>query len=162
MVSLDDFPEHRREALLWKYALELDYDGVEDLVAASAGQPCFGLQRDDWNDLRAMVAVLGDDGRYHLQHGEHMLCSDLRSDRAIHAQGCYWWIDGTHIQYRTTAPVAHPDRDSGEHSRRVEWTVRLSSTELKPESAPDEMRCPVNRGPRSTTQRPNSAKSASS
>jgi hypothetical protein len=37
-ATLDDLPPHRRDALLWRYALELDYDGVDDLVrAASAG-----------------------------------------------------------------------------------------------------------------------------
>ncbi|MDQ0382631.1 hypothetical protein [Amycolatopsis thermophila] len=42
-MSLDDLPEHRRDALLWRYAVELDYDGVEVLRADRHGRPRTGV-----------------------------------------------------------------------------------------------------------------------
>jgi Recombination endonuclease VII len=98
-------------------------------------------------DEPAMVAVLGDDGRYHLRDGPHMLCGDLRGDVVVHGQSCYWWTDRARSLYRTTAPATHPDRDRGHQFRRARWTVRLSRTVMAPESAPHQMRCPTNPGP---------------
>lgn len=40
MTSLDDFPEHRREELLWHYATRYDWYDLDHIVAVSAGIPC--------------------------------------------------------------------------------------------------------------------------
>lgn len=71
--ALHDLPRHRREALLWWYAHELDYDGVEELVLRRAQWPC----RWDWfgGDLSQTRAALGVDGRYHLRVDGRTLCT---------------------------------------------------------------------------------------
>jgi uncharacterized protein len=40
--ALKDLPCHRREALLWRYATTLDYDGVEELALRRPGCPAGG------------------------------------------------------------------------------------------------------------------------
>ncbi|MBT2233466.1 hypothetical protein [Nonomuraea sp. NEAU-A123] len=70
-MTLTDFPEHRRVALLFRHALARDYAGVEELVAAHADRPC------PWHwssDATRWVAVRGSDGRYHLCEDAEVLC----------------------------------------------------------------------------------------
>ncbi|MEV0090425.1 endonuclease domain-containing protein [Streptomyces sp. NPDC050738] len=42
MASLDDFPEARREGLLWHFAEQLDYYDIDHIVHISAGGTCGG------------------------------------------------------------------------------------------------------------------------
>lgn len=94
MTSLADLPEHRQEALLWFHAPWLDYAGVDDLVVAGYEEPC---RREFGDDLREMVAVLGDDGRYHPRNGTDPMCgtnSRRRPEEFGHTQWCHWWTDG--------------------------------------------------------------------
>lgn len=74
-TGLAGWPRHRRELLLWRYALRLDYAGVDALVHAAAEQPC------SWRWHRSHEAdtgaVLGDDGRYHLVRGDDVLCTEV-------------------------------------------------------------------------------------
>src|SRR5688500_4197381 len=103
MVTLDDLPMHRQEALLWRYALELDYDGVDDLVRAADPRPCMSA----WVDVdepRLGPAELGDDGRFHLRVDGELLCALKRRRRdapgvARHQVNYQWWTDGR--SYRT-------------------------------------------------------------
>lgn len=37
---LADLPVRRREALLWRFALELDYDGVDAMFREQSVKPC--------------------------------------------------------------------------------------------------------------------------
>ncbi|HEY0637624.1 MAG TPA: hypothetical protein VGD67_08250 [Pseudonocardiaceae bacterium] len=72
MVSLEDFSQRRREELLLRYATELDYDGVQDLVTEAAGGQCW---RRESNDRVMLDAVLGEDQLFHLrQNGRTVLC----------------------------------------------------------------------------------------
>jgi hypothetical protein len=61
IVGLNDLPEHRRDALLWFHALELDYDGVDDLVATAADSSCCaGVSQatcERWSPSSAMTGV---------------------------------------------------------------------------------------------------------
>jgi hypothetical protein len=138
MVSLADFPEHRREALLWRYALELDYDGVEDLVVAGVNRPCHWQWW--WGDLSAMAAVLGDDSHFHLRLGQKVLCA-LRPGRDD--------PDGAVLH-------EHPDHDRGRQHRR--WTVRLGRRAVPAESVPYGQRCPGDPGVWPTFHDPATAK----
>lgn len=150
VIDLTQFPEPRRVALLFRYALDLDYAGVQDLVAASVDRPC------PWHwsiDATQWAAVLGDDGRYHLRAGPDALhCGDGWSrcmvnpdGRAVHQQYCTWW------SYRTRSalhpPATHPARDRGHRSRTVRWTLRLNQTGRPPETVPYGQRCPTNTRP---------------
>lgn len=75
MVCLDDFPEHRRDWLLWRNAHELDHGGVDDLVTAAEHVSC--PWRYSALTMTASTAVLGNDGRYHLVDGESVVCADV-------------------------------------------------------------------------------------
>jgi hypothetical protein len=44
-VALADLPENRRAALVWRYALKLDYDGVHKLVEELSALPCRGSRQ---------------------------------------------------------------------------------------------------------------------
>jgi hypothetical protein len=135
VVSLTDFPEHRRVALLFRYALQRDYAGMEELVAARVDQPC------PWrwsSDATRWVAVRGNDGRYHLCEYSDVLCrngwsrSPVDPDGAVvHEQSCDW----------------RPDRALYQ-SRTVRWKVRVVGlTGRPPESIPYGQRCPTAPGP---------------
>jgi hypothetical protein len=92
-VGLDDLPEHRREALLWRHAFELDYDGVDDLVTSAAGSACERIAVDAGPEHDA---VEGSDGRYHLTDGRRLTCANgsrrgRRSGVFPHEQHCDWW-----------------------------------------------------------------------
>ncbi|MDP4511883.1 hypothetical protein [Nonomuraea turcica] len=71
-----DFPQHRRDTLLRRLAWEAGTDGpaaLAELVAVRAAQPCRVPAGSA--ALTAAVAVLGDDGRYHLRLGTRYLCA---------------------------------------------------------------------------------------
>lgn len=73
VVSLADFPSPRRYALLWRHALELDYDGVQDLVRTNAGRACSYAKMT--RPIARLAAELGDDGAYHLMANSRVLCA---------------------------------------------------------------------------------------
>jgi hypothetical protein len=136
VVTLDELPEHRREALLWRFALELDYDGMDDLVRERSQRPCrvarlAGLAAPDSTGLEsAAVAVLGDDGRYHLRTGDRLVCATRGRHRAAaggypHKQWCYWWVGDTG-EYRIQAPPGVAYEPRRHRSRTVSWVVRLT------------------------------------
>jgi hypothetical protein len=105
-MRLDDLLPHRQAALRWRYAPELDRGGVDELVQRQARTPC----RLRWGmpfTPGQSVAVLGDDGRYHLLVNGFPGCggkprADDPVDLIRHKQWCYWWTDGW--QYRIQAP----------------------------------------------------------
>lgn len=149
-TGLSGWPEHRREILLWRFALTLDYDGVEDYVRASSADPC------SWRWHRQhtgeMVAVLGDDGRYHLFRDDVVLCTEIyHLGRAVnvdhhdghvpHRRHCDWWTDGT--RYRMFAPrTAPPEQQRAPRaSHCVEWVVRLLDDRVDPSAVPPLRRC---------------------
>lgn len=148
--NLDELPEHRREHLLWHFALELDYDGVEDWVLDAASRPCPWHGYDTRGEMAGTVAVLGDDGRYHLQVANDLVC--VMSDRRHparqfgHTQGCHWWTDGTIYRVNPppiVAPITPAELSAGFARRAVRWTVGLTGTVTAPELVPRNERCPV-------------------
>lgn len=83
IVGLDAWPEGRREALLWRFALTLDYDGVDDYVRASTHLSCLNT---DWRPPQGqLTAVLGDDGRHHLFRDDVALCTEMDYSAEVHA-----------------------------------------------------------------------------
>ncbi|MFD8425907.1 hypothetical protein [Streptomyces sp. NPDC059466] len=88
MPHLDDLPPYRRAKLLWDFA-HFGAWGVEGLVFDGAGQPCrlSGVPVPE----SPRVAVLGDDGRFHLMNGDRLNCSKKRTPRGWeHEHYCSW------------------------------------------------------------------------
>ncbi|MET9263744.1 endonuclease domain-containing protein [Amycolatopsis sp. NPDC004079] len=83
-TGLDAWPERRRETLLWRLALTLDYDGVDDYVRACDGASCLN---PDWRPPSGqLTAVLCDDGRHHLFRDDTALCTEMDySDEVVAA-----------------------------------------------------------------------------
>ncbi|WP_203935537.1 endonuclease domain-containing protein [Planosporangium mesophilum] len=146
-MGIEDLPVHRREALLWRYALDLDYDGVDDLVREAADIPC----RWDWGPdaiAEECVAVVGDDGRYHLVVNGEPQCAVERergdpAGAVRHGQWCYWWTDGA--RYRVQAPPGSWGPDGlicGEQGHLdVSWLVTLTDAVADPALVPVRRRC---------------------
>lgn len=81
--GIEEWPEQRREALLWRLALRLDYDGVDDYVRSSTSLSCLN---EDWQPPEGqMTAVLGDDGRYHLFRDDVVLCTEVSYSKQAYA-----------------------------------------------------------------------------
>jgi hypothetical protein len=147
-VGLDDLLPHRREALLWRYALELDYHGVDDLVSQCVGTSC---ERRWVLPAKAgqQVAVLGDDGRYHLLRNGVPTCggrprADDPVDVVRHKQWCHWWTDDVRYRIQPPPDAWGPDGDlvRGRLRERVaSWVVRLTDTVAAPGLVPVRSRC---------------------
>lgn len=135
-ASLDDLSETRRETLLWSWAHELDWYGVDDLVREAAADPyscclCFWTQRCSfhqdyvWSISDQMdTAVLGDDGRYH-----------LRDD----TNGRLWCVPKTRPETGARRGYRHRWYPPGS-------TFFLTDTSAPPETIPLSQRCPDVRG----------------
>lgn len=147
-MGVEELLAHRRAALLWRYAPELDQAGVDQLVVSQAGRPC----RYRWaSPVKAghRAAVLGDDGRYHLLWNGFPSCggkprADDPVDLVRHKQWCYWWTDGVRYRLRAPSDARGPDRDvvDGETGERVaSWLVRLTDTVEVPGLVPVRHRC---------------------
>ncbi|KJK35829.1 hypothetical protein UK23_42580 [Lentzea aerocolonigenes] len=144
-MTLDELPLHRREALLWRHALELDYDGVDDLVRCADPRPCMSAAHEVYNPVIG-PAELGDDGRFHLRVDDELICAVKASRRSSpdvvrHRVACSWWTDGQY--YRTQLP---PMRDGAVvvgqfHQTVATWTVVLTGTTQAPELVPLRQRC---------------------
>jgi hypothetical protein len=147
-MGLDDLLPHRQLALRWRYAPELDRDGVDALIQRRAAEPC----RFRWAGPVAAgqrTAVLGDDGRFHLLVNGFPTCGGRsRADDPVnlvrHKQWCHWWSDGG--QYRIQAPAAArgPAGDVvlGRNGERVAgWLVRLDDVVEVPGLVPVRQRC---------------------
>jgi hypothetical protein len=142
MVTLEQLPERRREALLWRYALDLDYLDVDIEVRKRSLGPC------PWQpptEARERVAALGDDGRYHLLVDDDLLCGRRRAatrqarrspEGIRHQQWCSWRASATDRE----APAS--TRAAGS-PRRVTWTVTLTPHRTDPALVPRRQRCPI-------------------
>lgn len=156
MVTLDDLPDRRRDALLWRYALTMDYQAVDAQVRERSTRPC----GPGWlGQAGERVAVFGDDDRYHLLiDGEPICAKPQKSIRRGHQRfllptpvwrhdhQCHWWTDGN--RYRIWAPYdAARDHDglpAGSGDRDVAWTVALTAERAVPGLVPRSQRCPIN------------------
>ncbi|MFE9750244.1 endonuclease domain-containing protein [Saccharothrix saharensis] len=148
-MELEDLPEHRREAMLWRHALELDYDGVADLVRSAERRWCLsGLDVEPGPDP-VLKAVLGDDGLHHLRVDDRHICAQVRrradpSDVLRHACTYYWWADSAG-RIVSGPKGSSPDGLRGGRVRSrvstVRWVVRLTDTVTEPELVPYLLRC---------------------
>lgn len=139
MSGLDAWPQHRRELLLWRYALVLDYDGVEDLIAEEADSPCRAPSVVPLAKARhagqrpERIAILGEDGRYHLLVDGQPICARRAKRpraRHRHEQWCMWWTDGN--SYRVQAPPDHGAELGSHDHRKVRWQVGVTETTIDP------------------------------
>lgn len=140
-------PQHRRELLLWKFAGELDRAEVDAYVRAASQRPC--SWRGGREHTGETVAIVGDDGRYHLVRDGLVLCTELaafgrRFPVADYATGLphwrryEWWVDeeGGHVPQTYAEPL-----DATRQWREVEWTVRLGAARVDPSAVPPAHRC---------------------
>ncbi|WP_203872317.1 endonuclease domain-containing protein [Planomonospora parontospora] len=143
-ITLDDLPEARREALLWRYACELDYDGVDDLVRTSSPWPC-RWQLGRRNAPRHQIAIMGSDGRYHLAVNGRLVCASWRwrGGPHHHEQTYRWRVE--EATYRLHPATWSADQPVPHHQRTVSWQVHLTLTTLDAALVPHRQRCPVNR-----------------
>ncbi|WP_329243080.1 endonuclease VII domain-containing protein [Actinoallomurus sp. NBC_01490] len=155
LVTLDELPSQRRDALLWRHALELDYDEVDALVRERSTKSC------QWRWLppsTERVAVLGDDGRYHLLIDGAFLCTPRRRPRQAafrrrwrpppdvwHEQWCGWWTDGSRYRVQAPADARREDlgRPIGWGVQHVGWSVTLTEQRTDPNLVPRRERCPI-------------------
>ncbi|PWV71410.1 Recombination endonuclease VII [Prauserella marina] len=123
---------------MWRLALTLDYDGVDDYVRARASLSCMN---EDWQPPEGqMTAVLGDDGRYHLVRDEVVLCTEVsyseqtyaalgpipRAERALdnaarEARGKELGARITQLEQRFAAQDRERHGGRVPHERRCSW-----------------------------------------
>ena len=131
-----------------RYALELDYDGVHELVEELSDGPCPWQSAAE--DTAELVAMLGDDGRSHLIHSGSLRCTSVprrRRDRPLvghqHAQWCRWWTDGHRLRVNPPPLVSGVGVEGTDGSITASWLVRLTGFECDPAEVPIRRRCPV-------------------
>ncbi|MEV7971008.1 endonuclease domain-containing protein [Sphaerisporangium sp. NPDC088356] len=146
----EDFPEPRREALLRRYAWQAQTEdpmALAALVAARSARPC-AMAAPGAEVSSDRLAVLGDDGRFHLRVAGRFICADPWPGRrrpvasaVPHRQWCSWWTaDGLH--YRVNPPRG-TQMDAGRHgSPEVRWAVLPTGELTDPALVPKRRRCP--------------------
>jgi len=145
-----DFPEHRRAALLRRYAWQAESEDPVELaavVAARAAAPCRMMRSATYAAER--VAVLGDDGRYHLRVDGRFICAvSWRGRRKPpppalpHEQSCVWWTaDG--VRYRINPPPGTDPKAGRGGSVTIRWAVTPTEQVTDPTAVPKRQHCPV-------------------
>ncbi|WP_185149011.1 endonuclease domain-containing protein [Streptomyces sp. Ag109_O5-1] len=129
MPTLDDLPPYRRAKLLWELA-HFGVAGVDQMVRERAGVPCRLSGEPKPSSPR--VAVLGDDGRFHLMSDGKLLCAQGRTEqRWEHTQICSWT--------ETSGGLLQGYRSDGTHESVAHtWLAQAAdegvpSTALRPE-----------------------------
>ncbi|WP_197289882.1 endonuclease domain-containing protein [Saccharothrix sp. NRRL B-16348] len=148
-MELDDLPEHRRRALLWRYAMELNREGVADLVRRANPRWCLGQVTVSAEPDPVSVAVLGDDGLHHLRVGDEYMCAQARRRADApgllrHTKRYGWWVDQDGLvvsEPRGPRPRGRGSRLVRERVLTVRWTIRLTDTVTEPDLVPYRMRC---------------------
>lgn len=136
MVTLDDFPRHRRAQLVWEWA-HFGVGAVEHMVRSREGKPC--MPRPGKHVLPSVV--LGDDGRAHLLSVDRLLCARNESGRGWeHTASCHW-LDGP-LGTQEDEDVWGP-APAGLHreSAPVEWVVNLTREPADATALPRSLRC---------------------
>lgn len=148
-TCLDDLPDPRRR---W-FLTELARHGVTDRAAAE--QVLLGHTkrwRCRWRHITTvvdpLVAVLGDDGRYHLQVGDRLVCAEWSTldsepwEPTTHRELLQWWSDGTQFQlYAPRQDRSEQQRSWEQEASEVDWTVALTATTAEPFDIPPTRRC---------------------
>ncbi|MFD0208921.1 endonuclease domain-containing protein [Streptomyces hirsutus] len=131
MPNLNDLPPYRRAKLLWDYA-HFGVWRVDQMVREAAGKPCHlnGVPVPD----PPRVAVLGDDGRFHLMSGDQMHCSKKQAGQGWeHRQYCSWSVGDA-------GPTQ--ERDPAQHQAlEHRWFVKAEGDGLPLGSVQVELRC---------------------
>ncbi len=118
-------------------------------MVEASGRPCLapGIIRPSRgrhaDQQPERVAVLGDDGRYHLLVDGHPICvKRVKRPRRLHRheQRCGWWTDGS--CYRIQAPSIQAGQ-VGRGARNVRWTVTFTETTTDPALVARRHRCPI-------------------
>lgn len=140
--TLEDLPEHRREALLWRFAPEDGYDEVAEYVQVKSQNPC-KLHVPSRPDTRELVAVLGDDGRYHLRRDQDYTCGEhykrLYPGGPIrHRDKCPYWADTEGRAFGELPPGVPANRWK---RMPVKWAVTMTEQTLDPQRVPRWRRC---------------------
>ncbi|WP_411098815.1 hypothetical protein [Streptomyces sp. x-45] len=146
-------PEHRRLDLVDRFQ-DLSEQQISDKLGRNLDH--FGTtcpRADKRRGHLPTVALLGDDGRWHLRLGNTMVCSVrarvfLDADAAgsapgpgaviHHEQWAHWWTDGH--RYRIESPGPHIGTTG---SRTVEWDVTLTGEEKRPDLVRPWERCQI-------------------
>jgi hypothetical protein len=151
MSSFADLPQHRRNGWVLRYVDRLDHDRLDQLVAEldrlvreRSPRPC------QWDSgpppiIGNVLAVYGDDGRYHLcADGIPQCTGRLRPCQEAgsywHEYWCHWWTDG--FRYRAQALPDVPSDRQQYQSRRVTWMVTLNAEAIDPGQVQTRQRCP--------------------
>ncbi|QTI42331.1 hypothetical protein JYK04_00088 [Streptomyces nojiriensis] len=138
MATLDDLPPYRRAKLLWRWAHQ-GVDRVERLVREAEGRPC-SMPTGPAVPSGPTAVLLGNDGRYHLVRGGHMLCAAAPTTDGWEHHGYCSWID------RGTGPEDFSDRgtvleEGAWHSLHHVWNVRTLGPEQAPAEVEPRQRC---------------------
>lgn len=151
-VGLADLPAHRRIALPKRPPYrDLTVAQLDARVRAAARTGgCCRYVPTATKARGALVAVLGDDGAWHLrQHGRGLVCVDATGTRrgAWHEQRCWWWTNGA--TYRIQNPPGVYDPATGgvtvgaKGHQVVRWYVKLTDQRAEPTLIPARARCPL-------------------
>jgi hypothetical protein len=137
--SLDGLPGHRRETLLWRYAVSMDWVAVDEAVRAAGTRPCLGAGVPGEGER---LAVRGSDGRFHLLYGSKALCEARRKTvgPVPHTIKYAWWSDG--VLYRRQVPASRPQEGTYQW-RTVRWAVDLLGEDVAAAAVPTRQRCPI-------------------
>lgn len=148
-TCLADLPTHRRTWLL----ADLATKGVTDPTDAERILLAHAEHREcRWRHITTvidpLIAVLGDDGRYHLQVGDRLVCAEWRSDvrdepwnPATHRVRYQYWSDGTRFQHRPPQSDRAAQHRLWTKTQEVDWSVTLTDTTAQPADIPPAQRC---------------------
>ncbi|MGW4412999.1 endonuclease domain-containing protein [Nonomuraea sp. NPDC004702] len=143
------FPEHRRYELLARLVWSAGSDDPRVLaavVAERAARPCQVMVAAPVSER---VAVLGDDGRYHLLVDGRYRCMALARGRRTlrphgsalpHEQNCSWWTSDGKI-YRVNPPPGESFERGRQGSVTVRWAVLPTRERTDPALVPVRQRC---------------------
>lgn len=137
--GLDELPVWRQEQLLWRFALSLDWWGVDDRVRTDSAMrsPC-GTPRV--YDRREWRAARGDDDRWHLlDEAGRVQCGDPFGGRG-HWQTCWWRIDAALGAVRCANNLLLPGFMLGEARWRVQIVEQAGMVD--PRAVRPRDRCP--------------------
>lgn len=156
--SLDEIPERRHLALVRTLQLllpDLAPDDVDQVIAERSGPACWLVV--DNSAQPDVLAVLGDDGRYHLVVNHELVCCagrvpaarrrvqlddgrlQVTARRFRHELACRWWTD--EATYRVHPPPTRGPVGGRLGQRPVSWLVRLTGDLSPPELVAGRRRC---------------------
>ncbi|GLF98034.1 endonuclease domain-containing protein [Streptomyces yaizuensis] len=156
LITLQDFPGHRRAALVGRSPSGAEIREIEAGLNEARGR--IGASCSVTWPARGVDAVAweGDDGRWHLRLGDRMLCTGHRDwgrsgapapapqgSAIAHRREYHAFTDGVNFRIDLRGAVGDPDAWKYLEGVGV-WEVELTGEESRPELIAPRMRCPVN------------------